>query len=304
MVFAALLFSLRYILAAFDNQQTDLIIFGLISIGLYFYQSQSNGVVIAWSIPIILKANPLFMILLPLFQRRWVVVISLVVLVATLVLLPDISKYLVKTEADTTELILPAHVFPRDGSIERKVFAIFPIAKTHLAYLEEYLSLNFASSELSWWEVNLKNQSLSRIVLYLIPLELNANYVFLALCITFSIALLLLTTRGIKPENVFITGMLFYAAFVLIGPQTSKPHFIVVYSLLLYSFQHLFKRFSITRFCFLGAIGIVLGFTSSGFLGGYADKLETNGLIGLTVFVLWIYTYVLVLAENKATNKA
>ncbi|MDJ0955691.1 MAG: glycosyltransferase family 87 protein, partial [Arenicellales bacterium] len=278
----ALLFSLRYILAAFDNQQTDLIIFGLISVGLYFYQSRSNGAVIAWSIPIVLKANPLFMILLPLFQRRWIVVISLLLLVTVLVLLPDISKYLVKTEAGTTELILPAHVIPRNGEIEQKVFAISPIAKTLLAYLQEYISLNFTNSGPAWWEQNFKNQSLSRIALYQIPLELNANYVFLTLCVVFSIALLFLITRGIKPENVFITGVLFYAAFILIGPQSSKPHFIVIYGLLLYCFQHLSQHFSITRLCFLGAIGVTLGFTSSGFVDEYADQLETNGLIGLT----------------------
>ena len=302
-IFAALLFSLRYILAAFDNQQTDLIIFGLISVGLYLYQSRSNGVVIAWSIPIVLKANPLFMILFPLFQRRWNVVISLVVLGVALVLLPDISKYLVKTEVDTAELILPAHVIPRHGSIEEKVFAIFPIAKTPLVYLQEYVSINFTNTGLSWWELNLKNQSLSRIVLHLVPLKLNANYVFLSLCIAFSIALLFLTTRGIKPENLFITGVLFYSAFILIGPQSSKPHFIVIYGLLLYCFQHLSQHFSIPRLCFLCAIGITLGFTSSGFLDEYADQLETNGLIGLTTFVLWIYTYMLVLNANKTIRK-
>ena len=174
---------------------------------------------------------------------------------------------------------------------------------TPLAYLQEYVSINFTNTGLSWWELNLKNQSLSRIVLHLTPIELNANYVFLSLCIVFSIALLFLVTKGIKPENVFTTGVLFYAAFVLIGPQSSKPHFIVIYGLLLYCFQYLSQHFSITRLCFLGAIGILLGFTSSGFLDEYADQLETNGLIGLTTFVLWVYTYVLVLNANKTMRK-
>ena len=302
-VFAALLFSLRYILAAFDNQQTDLIIFGFISVGLYLYQSRSSGVAIAWSIPIVLKANPLFMILLPLFQRRWIVVIGLVALVVALVLLPDVSKFLINSETDTAELVLPAHAIPRHDGVEQKVFAIFPIAETPLAYLQEYVTINFTNTGQSWWELNLKNQSLSRIVPYLTPLDLNANHVFLFLCIVFSVALLFLVTKGIKPNDVFITGVLFYAAFVLIGPQSSKPHFIVIYGLLLYCFQHLSQRFSILRLCFLVAVGIALGFTSSGFLDKYADQLETNGLIGLSTFVLWVYTYVLVFNESRRGRK-
>lgn len=302
-IFAAFLFSLRYILAAFDNQQTDLVIFGLISIGIYLYQSRSNGSAIAWSVPIVLKANPMFMILFPLFQCRWKVVTGLLVLVVALVSLPDILKYFVETQVATTELILPANVIPRNGVIEQKAFALFPIAKTPLAYLQEYLSINFAGSGASWWESNLKNQSLTRVILYLSPLELNANFVFFTLCIAFSIALLFLTTRGIRPNDMFITGVLFYAAFVLIGPQSSKPHFVMIYGLLLYCFQHLSQHFSITRLSFLGAIGITLGFTSSGFLNEYADQLETGGLIGLTAFVLWAYTYVLVVNDSKAKRK-
>lgn len=301
--FAAFLFSLRYILAAFDNQQTDLIIFGLISIGIYLYQSRNNGAAFTWSIPIILKANPMFMVLLPLFQRRWNVVISLVVLVVVLVLLPDILKYLVEAEVVTTELILPAHVIPRNGVIEQKVFAIFPVAKTAIAYLQEYLSINFTNAGPSWWESNLKNQSLTRILLYLAPLELNSNYVFVALCVAFSTALLFLTTKRIGHENVFITGVLFYAAFILIGPQSSKPHFVAMYGLFLYCFQHLSQHFSISRLSFLCAVGISMGFSSSGLLGEYADQLETNGLVGLTAFALWIYTYVLVFNESSREEK-
>lgn len=303
--FAAFLFSLRYILAAFDNQQTDLIIFGLISIGIYLYQSKNNAAAIAWSVPIILKANPMFMILLPIFQRRWKVALSMVALVVVFASLPDLLKYLIETDVTVSNLMLPANVIPRSGIIEQKVFGLFPIAETPLAYLREYVSLNFADVGRSWWEnvSNPKNQSLTRIILYFAPLELNGNYVFVSLCIIFSGALLFLSVKSASPKNIFITGVLFYAAFVLIGPHSSKPHFVMIYGLLLYCFQHLSQHFSSIRLCFLSAIGIMLGFTSSGFLAKYADQLAIAGHIGLTAFVLWAYTYVLVLNDSREKSE-
>ena len=60
---AAVLFSLRYFLAALANQHTDPIIFGWVNVGINLYQANSNKTFIAWSFPLILKANPLFTIL-------------------------------------------------------------------------------------------------------------------------------------------------------------------------------------------------------------------------------------------------
>ena len=298
--FVAVLFSLRYFLAAFANQQTDLIIFGLVNVGIYLYQVNSNKTFIAWSFPVILKANPLFMILWPIYEGRWRVASGILILVAVMIFLPDLLRYLIEPGDLSAQLILPASVMAREGGIGQKIFVLIPIADVPFTYFREYVSLTFSSTGHSWWEDsgNPLGQSLTRILLFLVPVKLNGNVVFLLLCVVFSVALLVLVRQASGYGNLFIIGILFYSAFVLIGPHSSKPHFIVIYGLLLYCFQHLAKNFKIARLLFLCVIGTLLGFTSSGFLGEYANQTALYGHIGLATLALWVYTYVLVLNER------
>ncbi len=64
----ALFFSIRSILDVFNNQQTDLLIFGLVILGLAFFTRVPVLGSAVMAIAAGLKANPLFMILLPVLE--------------------------------------------------------------------------------------------------------------------------------------------------------------------------------------------------------------------------------------------
>ena len=67
----ALLFSFRSILAVFNNQQTDILIFGLIIFGLAAFARVPVLASTLMAIAAGLKANPLFMVLLSIYKKRW-----------------------------------------------------------------------------------------------------------------------------------------------------------------------------------------------------------------------------------------
>jgi hypothetical protein len=298
---AAMICTSRYFLAVLDNQQTDLLIFGLVTLGVYLYQQHRHGAALSWAIPVLLKANPMFMILLPLFQGRVRVVMAMLIIIVVGLALPDLVRPAFEPGAQTT-LTVPAHVMPRDGAIGEKVFLLTPAAGTRTAYLGEYLSITLANVGPSWWEdvSNPKNQSLTRILLYYSPIGMDARLLFLLLCAAFSASLFWLLRGCTGGEHLAITGLLCYSAFVLIGPVSSKPHFVMLYGLFVYAWHDLARRFSWSRLLFITAAGIVLGFSSSGLLSGYADRLATLGHIGLASFALWIYVYSAALKRHSS----
>ena len=290
---AALICTSRYFLAVLDNQQTDLFIFGLVTLGIYLYQRQRGGASAAWAVPVLLKANPMFMVLLPVFQKRARVAIGMIALVAAAMILPDLLKPAPGENVHST-LTLPAHVIPRDGIIGEKEFVLVPAENSTTAFLDEYLSLTIANEGPSWWEdlSNPQNQSLTRILLYHTPPGLDARMVFLVLCLAFGGALFPLARASTGGPQLAITGILFYAAFVLIGPVSSKPHFVMLYGLFTYAWYDLSRRFSYGKLATLLLVGAVLGFSSSGFLSEFSDRLAVLGHIGLTSLVLWLYVYI------------
>ena len=282
-------------------QQTDLLIFGLVTLGIYLYQQQRRGAPLAWAIPVLLKANPMFMILLPLLQGRVRVVVAMLTIVVAGLALPDMVKPAFEPGTQTT-LTVPAHVIPRDGAIGKKEFTLTPAADTRTAYLAEYLSITLANVGPSWWEdvSNPKNQSLTRILLYYSPIKMDARLLFLLLCAAFSASLFWLLRGCTGGEHLAISGLLCYSALVLIGPVSSKPHFVMLYGLFVYAWHDLARRFSWGRLMFIAAAGIILGFSSSGLLSRYADHLATLGHIGLASFALWIYVYTTALNRRSS----
>ena len=70
----ALLFSFRSILAVFNNQQTDILIFGLVIFGLAAFARVPVLASSLMALAAALKANPLFMVLLPFYKKRWAAV--------------------------------------------------------------------------------------------------------------------------------------------------------------------------------------------------------------------------------------
>ena len=68
----------------------------------------------------------------------------------------------------------------------------------------------------------------------------------------------MLATR-IRGDSVFVLGVLFYTAFVLIGPQSSKAHFIAFFGLLLYSWHDALEKNSWVKSAILLVLSVFLG---------------------------------------------
>ena len=197
----------------------------------------------------------MFMFMLPVFQRRFRTAICMLAIVLAGLILPD----LIKPAPGTGDLLsVPAHVLPRDGVVGEKHFALIPTTDTVTAYLDEYLSLTLTNGGPSWWEdrSNPFNQSITRILLYHSPVGLDARIVFLGLCLLFSGSLMLLARVHPDGEGLAVTGLLFYSAFVLIGPVSSKPHFVMLYGLFTFAWLDLSRHFRLLKLLFLLAAGI------------------------------------------------
>ena len=103
----SLLFSTRSMLAVFNNQQTDILIFGLMVFGLAAYVRRPLAGASLMALAVALKANPLFMILLPAFKKRWSMVAVFLLVTVGLIVAPDIAKYAVTDTWTESEFTVP-----------------------------------------------------------------------------------------------------------------------------------------------------------------------------------------------------
>lgn len=295
----ALLFSFRFFLDVYGNEQTDFLVFGLVIAGAYFFQRHSLYSALCWAAAAALKANPLFLILVPIFYRQWKIAAYFLALVLALFLLPDALKYGVETTAEPYTLELPERVIARGeaGAAEMTGFKIIPVETTAFSYLKSFVNITFSGSGESWWSYRNGplNQSLTRIATTYLGLEVSSYWTLLALCSIFGLALMYLSFRG---ASVFMVIMLCYSSFVLIGPMASKPHFIAVYPLLAYCWKYALVNRARGKIVFMAGLSILLGLTTSGIIGERADLLAHYGHIGLLTLILWIYTYYLLLRSN------
>ena len=125
-----------------------------------------------------------------------------------------------------------------------------------------------------------------------------ANYVLIGLCAVFAVLLGVLTRR--RADRFFILGMLYYSAFVLIGPQSSKPHFIAFYGLLLFCWQDAFERRSMLKFLLLAAVSGLMGIKYAAWL--IPDEAVARDIVGLAGFGLWLYSYVVLAVRGTRTR--
>lgn len=290
-------FAMRFFLAVFDNQQTDFLVFCLLLLGLHYYTRNNYRAALLWSAGAILKTNPLFIVLLPIFQRRFMCAAVMLVSTAALVMTPDLLRIgITRATVETPEITsieLPRVLIDRKDRYPMISYPLTALPQTRFAYLKEYLSITFGGGGPNWWEdtSNYLNQSLTRIAMYYLPERIPSVAVFLTLCGAFSLALLNLVRRNRR--DIFVLGLMFYAAFVLIGPMSSKPHFIVMYGLLLFAWQNLFAFFNWSKLLLLAVVSVTLGLTSRGVMSFYSDIFALAGHIGIAALVLWIYVYAL-----------
>lgn len=281
-------FCLRFVQSAFNNQQTDLIIFALISLGAVAFARSQIKAVSWWSVAAATKANPIFMVLAPLFVGRWRWSMAMLGILTVLLVLPDILNFTANSVPQTKEFSLSQTIVSYKHKREPKVFALLAAPNHPLHHLQKFITTTFLKADNSWWSQrdNPLNQSLTRIVARFFGVP---NIVFLSLCTAF--AWLLWLGRRVGRSNPFIYAFLFYCAFVLIGPVASKPHFVAFYGLLLFCWQNLFSRFHSLKLIILLPVSVMFGLTSAGMLGEHAYDIAVVGHIGIASAILWLYSY-------------
>ena len=297
-IMISLLFSARSMLAVFNNQQTDILIFGLMIFGLAAWVRRPLAGASLMALAVALKANPLFMILLPAFKKRWRMVAVFLLVTVGLIAVPDIAKYAVTDTWTSAEFTVPGSVLAKNDIVPQGHFRAEARDQDLWGYLREHyaMTLSVSPDGVRWWQDrgSKGNQSLYRIVASRLGKAIPSNLVLLGLCAFFGLLLFGATRR--RKDSIFVLGLLFYTAFVLIGPQSSKPHFIAFFGLLLFCWQDALLSRSWLK-------GICLALLS-GLLGvkAIASLLPAGPLardiVGLAGFALWLYGYVLLLISG------
>jgi hypothetical protein len=294
----ALFFSFRSILDVFNNQQTDILIFGLVIIGLAFFTRVPVLGSAVMAIAAGLKANPLFMVLLPIFKKRWSAAIVFILVTVGLVIAPDLAKYSVSDLWTDSEFTVPGSVMPKRDEIPQGTFRAEARDSDTWGYLKEHYQMTLSTSldEVRWWQDrgSAGNQSLYRIVASHLGRAVPSNFVLLGLCAAFGVALLLVTRR--RGEAVFVLGLLFYGAFVLIGPQSSKAHFIAFFGLLLFAWHDALANNSWLKSILLAVLSGLFGIKAAGLLVpvGWISR----DIVGLSALGIWLYSYLLLMISG------
>ena len=171
-------------------------------------------------------------------------------------------------------------------------FAFWQMFETH-ARLTLFCMIPMA---LSVFLMRYSVQSLYRIVASRLGKAIPSNLVLLGLCAFFGLLLLGATRR--QGDSIFVLGLLFYTAFVLIGPQSSKPHFIAFFGLLLFCWQDaLLNRSWLKGICLASLSGLLGVKAVAGLLP--AGPLARD-LVGLAGFALWLYSYMLLMISGHS----
>ncbi|NBP95841.1 MAG: hypothetical protein EBU28_10965, partial [Gammaproteobacteria bacterium] len=185
-----------------------------------------------------------------------------------LVIAPDLAKYSVSDLWTDSEFTVPGSVMPKRDEIPQGTFRAEARDSDTWGYLKEHyqMTLSTSSDEVRWWQDrgSAGNQSLYRIVASHLGRAVPSNFVLLGLCAAFGVALLLVTRR--RGEAVFVLGLLFYGAFVLIGPQSSKAHFIAFFGLLLFAWHDALANNSWLKSILLAVLSGLFGIKAAGLL--------------------------------------
>ena len=294
----SLVFALRSILAVFNNQQTDILIFGLIVFALVYIPSRPFSGIGLMAVAAALKANPLFMLLLPVLTGRWRLAAVFVFIVAGLLITPDAFKHAVTGTWIESSFSVPGTVIPRDGVVPHGQFKALPASHDVFGYLKEHyrMTLSTSPADNKWWHDpdSKGNQSLYRILASRLVPAVPSNYVLLGLCVLFGFLLIPLTRRS--KDRLFILGMLYYTAFVLIGPQSSKPHFIGFYALLVFCWQDAVLSRSVLKLGGLAILSSLMGLKFAVML--LPDGPLARDIVGLAGLGIWLYSYCLLMSGH------
>jgi|GEM_PF-374363 len=328
----SLLLSLRPFMSAFGNQQSDCFVFLCIAIAALGITQRKWSGPTALGFAVAIKANPLFLILVPGFRGRWRDCVFMLGVAVSLVLLPDLLRLggviaggdsfvatgSPVTHASTTLSVNANIDVTADGA---RTNDAGPLAFDHerandstLGYLREHISLTARSQdEDSWWSqpANHLNQALTRISQHYWSIWNPSGgpttaVFFIFWCVVFAVVLRLLSTRQtIRIEELLILA---YGAFVLIGPVSSKPHFVAVFPLLLILFLEIHRRKSklLLALALAGCFGVSLtgGTVVKHIYRSNPEELGQAGTVGVSFAALWVLTALLLWTRKYVKHES
>ena len=122
------------------------LVFGAVLVGLHFYQQKprtfhSGGL---WALAALIKANPLFMIILPVIQKRWLVLFTVIGLFSVGLILPDLLRPATNTQLGDA-VTVPRVIIERDGRDNSWQYALNELQPSKTPYLSEFLKLTLDS---------------------------------------------------------------------------------------------------------------------------------------------------------------
>jgi glycosyl transferase family 87 len=204
--------TMRFVLAVFENQAYDVLVFFFVLVGLYgLSENKTLPAASGLAAAVALKATPLLMLLYALWLRKWKVFALGAGLCALLSLLPDVfftANY-------------PGHGFLWTWVVDVAVGGLlgttpdtyFPLMK----------------------EVNHLNQSLKSVVLGMMDgrvspdLAAHKRAIVYFVYLVYGLAALAVLIRSAKAEGALLWGAsIVVISMVLLSPVSSKSHFIVL----------------------------------------------------------------------------
>lgn len=307
--------SFRFFQGVFNDQQSDLLVFGALLLGSkYLFENKGWRTPGLWALAGALKANPLFMIV-PLFASlRFRQVAIFIAATAFFWILPDVISPALQHTTEPKQLEIPSVVISRgEVTTPRSVqYPVMPQKQTSWPrYLREWIGFTLgAGSKVgadtvgngSWWnqEGNAQNQAITQWTAVYLGVSGGYKWVFVAWALVFSALLaIIIRKRGLN----LVTVLLSYQAFVLLGPVSSKPHFLPVIGLLMFVWNRALKSGDRKMLIMPGVITFLLAVTTPDLIGFKTYNLLGGvGFFGWLVFVLWVYVFLALWSSNSETQ--
>ena len=167
-----------------------------------------------WGLAALVKANPLYMLVLPATQFKWRLILIILAVFIGGLLLPDLLRPGGSVnDNNVASVSVPRVIIEREGGDNTWEFALKPLTDESFAYLREYAGITAADTGPKWWQDagNRLNQSVTIVAMRLLPAnDTVAMMVFLFWCVFFAGLVFWQSKRG---RDVFELGLLCYGSF-------------------------------------------------------------------------------------------
>jgi hypothetical protein len=285
----SVLLSLKFVLAVFENQAYDVVVFFFVLVGLYgLSQNRTIAPATGLAAATALKATPALMLLYALFLRKWKVFALGVGVWAALSLLPD--AFFTPKEPGPGYLQTWIVDVALGGLLGTSSEAYYPLLK----------------------DVNYLNQSLKGFVFGIVHGRLGADFaahtrmILYAVYVVYGLAALAVLLLSAKVEGALLWGgSVMLISMLLLSPVSSKSHFVVLLLPYMATVAYLIKhreawRAVVPLLCASFALNTL---TSRLFMGrALSNKMLSLGCITLGTLLLLAAVAVMVLQSRKAAK--